>query len=267
MSIKFYGFIHIPFTNEVRAKDIFLSSQISELHERLNYYLAHKGIGLVLGEVGSGKTTAVRSWVESQNPNNHKTVYLPQVPDKPRALWRTLARSFDLTPSYQKDDCKAKVSAFIEDLSQNQKLKLILIIDETQNIPDPILEEIRLLTNSQMDSRSDLTIILIAQPIFKSRLKVPDLKALAQRIRRPFFVAGLSSEEVKAYINHQLKLAGKTDPLFGDDAISLIFNYSKGIPRVINNLCLDALDEAAKQKRDIIEEKLIERLINEWENL
>jgi type II secretory pathway predicted ATPase ExeA len=267
MSIKFYGFIHTPFTNEVRAKDIFPSSQISELHDRLNYYLTHKGIGLVLGEIGSGKTTAVRSWVESQNPNNHKSIYLPQLPDKSRALWRTLARSLDLTPDYQKDDCKAKVASYIEELAQNQKVKPILIIDEAQNIPDPILEEIRVLTNSQMDSRSDLTIILIAHPSFKSRLKGPDLKALAQRIRRPFFVAGLCSDELKAYINHQLKLAGKTDPLFGDDAISLIFNYSKGIPRIINNLCLDALDEAAKQKRDIIEEKIIEKLINEWENL
>ena len=231
MSIRFYGFTHTPFTNEVKGKDIFPSSQISELHHRLNYYLTHKGIGLTLGEVGSGKTTAVRSWVESQNPNNHKVVYLPGVPEKPRAFWRTLTRSLDLKPSFQKDHCKARVSSFIEDLAQNQKLKPILIIDEAQMIPDPILEEIRLLTNSQMDSRCDITIILIAHPLFKTRLKIPELKAIAQRIRRPFFLAGLSSDEVKAYINHHLKLAGRTDPLFGDDAISLIFNYSKGIPR------------------------------------
>lgn len=118
-----------------------------------------------------------------------------------------------------------------------------------------------------MDSRCDLTIILIAHPIFKAKLRLPDLKALAQRIRRPFFLAGLSSGELKAYINHQLKLAGRTDPLFGDDAISLIFNYSKGIPRIINNLCLDALEEAAREKREIIEERIIEKLITEWENL
>ena len=61
--------------------------------------------------------------------------------------------------------------------------------------------------------------------------------------------------------------AGRAHPLFGDDAISLVFNYSKGIPRIINNLCLDALDEGGREKRDIIEERVIERLINEWENL
>lgn len=98
MSIRFYGFTQTPFTNEIKAKDIFPSSQISELHQRLNYYLTHKGIGLVLGEVGSGKTTAIRSWAEAQNPNQHKLIYLPGVPEKARAFWRTLARNLDLKP-------------------------------------------------------------------------------------------------------------------------------------------------------------------------
>lgn len=267
MSIKFYGFTHTPFTNEVKTKDVFTSSQISELHRRLDYYLTHKGIGLVLGEVGSGKTTGVRVWAEAQDPNNNKVVYLTGIPEKDRAFFRDLARSLDLKPLHQKDDCKAKVCSFIEDLAEKQKIRPILIIDEAQNIQDTILEEIRLLTNSQMDSRCNLTIILIAHPTFKIRLRIPELKAIAQRIRRPFFLTGLPSHEVKAYINHQLKLAGRADPIFGDDAISLIFNYSKGIPRVINNLCLDALDEAATEKRDIIEERAIERLINELENL
>jgi type II secretory pathway predicted ATPase ExeA len=266
MSITAYGFFHTPFTQQLSPKDIFPASQISQLHLRLNYYLDHKGIGLLLGDVGSGKTTAVRSWLASLCPNNHKALYLPALSDKTRAFWRTLARSFDLKPSYQKDDCQAKVCSFIEDLALNQKISPILIFDEAQNLTDPILEDIRLLTNSHMDSRCDLTIILIALPSFKNRLKTPELKPFAQRIRRPFLLAGLPADEIKPYINHQLKLAGKTDPLFGDEAISLIFNYSKGIPRIINSLCLDALHEAAKLNREFIEEKIIEKLINEWEN-
>ena len=111
------------------------------------------------------------------------------------------------------------------------------------------------------------SIFLLGHPVLKARLKLSPYAALKQRISFNYHMTGLEQDEVKPYVMHRLKLAGRTKPIFTEEALTLLFNYSKGLPRVINTLAHEALYRAAHKKETMVDEKLIELIIQEWESL
>lgn len=110
-----------------------------------------------------------------------------------------------------------------------------------------------------------MLLILSAQPDVTKTIHLNSMKALAQRINLRYHLSGLDASEAKEYIHHHLKVAGRTDPLFTDDVISEIFQRSKGIPRVMNNLCFDCLLEIYQQNKNIVDMPTIERVLIKWQ--
>jgi len=261
----FFGFTHFPFKKDISK--IFISRQLAYLQKRCQHFLETQGIALLTGEIGSGKTTFMRFFLNSLNHNSYKLVYLSQTVRKTREFFRVLASALGLQPKFFIADVTAQVKEELSNISRKQKLRTVLIIDEVQNLSDIVLEEIRLLTNFRMDSRDYLSIFLLGHPILKGRLKMVPYAALKQRISFAHHLTGLERDEIEPYLMHRLKLAGKTKSVFTNEAVTLLFNHSEGLPRVINTLAHEALYRATEQKQTMVDEKLIENIIQEWDNL
>jgi len=150
-------------------------------------------------------------------------------------------------------------------MRQHKKKNLVIIIDEAHQASTELFEELRLLTNDSMDSRSSFALILSGQPTLRRKLHLIALNALAQRVALRCRLKGLSCEETTGYVRHHLNRVGRSDPLFSDDAISFIHRLSGGIPRIINNICTQALIAGFFEKKNIIDEATAKRAVAELE--
>lgn len=139
----------------------------------------------------------------------------------------------------------------------------VLIIDEAHLLTGEQLEEIRMLTNHDMDAHSPFACLLLGQPTLCRRLEVGTLAALDQRVGLRFDLDGMDLQETVSYVKHHLQLAGRSDPLFGDDALSLLHQTGRGIPRAVNNLAVQALVAAFADGKGIVDERAARTVITE----
>ena len=138
-----------------------------------------------------------------------------------------------------------------------------MLIDEAHLLAPDQLEEIRLLTNAEMDSESPFAGILLGQPSLRRRLRLGSFAALDQRLALRYELPGMSADETAAYLRHHLKLAGRDDVLFSDDAVALLHQASRGIPRALNNLATQALVAAFADQKAIVDESSARAAITE----
>ena len=125
------------------------------------------------------------------------------------------------------------------------------------------LEELRLLTNADMDSHSPFACLLVGQPTLRRRIKLGTFAALDQRISLRYAMASMQADETKTYLSHHLKLAGRSDTLFSDDAVALIHQVSRGLPRAVNNLAIQSLVAAFATKKSIVDESSARAAVTE----
>ncbi len=261
----FYGFTTTPFTRTVAACDLFPSGQYQELLARLRYLVRNRGFGLVTGEVGSGKTTAIRALAAGLDLARHQLVYVSQSALTPRHLYRTLGRQLGLEPAYHAADARRQLTeALWQAYSKKDKLPVV-VIDEGHLLSGELLEEIRFLTNFELDSASPMALCLVGQGELRQRLRLQTFQAIAQRVTLRYHLQGLPDQETRAYVQHHLKVAGADRPLFSDEAVRLVHQFSKGLPRRINNLCLAALLAGFAAQKPIIDEATVKQALAEVE--
>jgi general secretion pathway protein A len=196
------------------------------------------GFTVITGEIGSGKTTLLRYLLRKINPR----VPVGLISNTPKGEgllgWVLMALNQPYDGSYQ-----AQFKRFQQFLQDEYKKgqHVILIVDEAQNLGLETLEELRMLSNINVDKHQFLQIILIGQPQLKDMLRTPQLWQFAQRVSSDFHLNPLATEEVAQYINYRLSAVGATEPLFSNQACRFIAQASRGIPRTINILCDTAL--------------------------
>jgi general secretion pathway protein A len=253
----FFGFKKTPFSDSPDPKQMFPSQAWNQVKARLQFLADHHGAGLITGEVGSGKSTAARSFTAALNPNLYKVMYLHWTPGSPLDLLRQLALELDLQPAHYRGDLARQVSQAIVRLNQTKKQHPILICDEAQLLAHPALEQLPLLLNFDMDSSRYLTLILVGQPLLRRTLSLQMHEPLRQRIAVQYHLEGLSRQELDAYLAHQLKGAGVTQPLFDETARQALYQATKGILRKVNKLALTALRLAAAGKAPVVGESIL----------
>jgi type II secretory pathway predicted ATPase ExeA len=253
----FFGFKKTPFGDNPDAKQLFASQAWNQVKARLQFLVEHHGAGLLTGEVGSGKSTAARSFTAALNPNLFKVMYLHWTPGSTLDLLRQVALELDLEPAHYRGDLARQISQGIVRLNQSKKQHPILICDEAQLLRHPALEQLPLLLNFDMDSSRYLTLLLVGQPLLRRTLSLQMHEALRQRIAVQYHLEGLSREELDAYLTHQLKAAGITQPLFDDTARQALYQATKGILRKVNKLALTALRLAASRKAALVDETIL----------
>lgn len=244
-----FGFKELPFTKEIEHGEEFESEALTNLRIRLNFLLTHKGIGLVSGRPGCGKTTFVRNFVSRLNPGLYKTIYLHHSNFSPAEFYRDLAWGLGLVPKQKRSDLCRQIAACITDIFKTKRLIPVIIIDEAQMLKRDILEELLLLTNYEMDSRDYMVLLMVGQQAFESTLSLADNEALMQRIVVRANIQPMSKSETKEYIVAHMKRVGSNRAVFDKTAIEAIFQTSKGIMRRTNRIALLGLEQSMAEKK------------------
>lgn len=259
---EFYGFTRPPFSKDVGAQELFSYSQLEQLSERIAATVEDGSGLLVSGRAGTGKTTAVRAFVSTLS-GKHRVIYLGQF-QRGSALFARLGQEFGIRTHLHGPKRMVSLVRKVSDESGNGR-RLVLIVDEAHLLERDTFEDIRLLTNSEMDRSSPMSLIMIGQRWLRNMLKKEGHEALYQRLRLRYALEGLSEGETKAYILHHLQLAGCTRQLFADAAIRQIFIASEGILREINNICYESILVGAARKAKTIEEEVVNWVVDQRE--
>ncbi len=251
-----------PFSKTPDPKFLFYSKAHEEALARLQHGVEEKEIMLLTGEIGSGKTTLSRALMDLLG-EEYRVISILNPRLTPTQFLRTIAKGFNVNRNHLKDDLLAAIyDKVYEDYTKG--ITPVIIIDEAQLIPDKnSFEEIRLLTNFQLDEENLLSLVLIGQPDLKKRLERKAYLPLRQRIGLRYHLNPLSNEEIRQYITHRLKLAGRTEPLFSEEAIEVICRYSEGIPRNINNIASNSLLEGFGMGTQVIPKEIVYDVVYE----
>jgi general secretion pathway protein A len=241
---SFYGFSERPFELTANPKYLFLSSRQREALSILQYGLfAAKPITILIGEAGTGKTTLIRAALESERCRNVHCIYLNNPALERNEFVKLLALKFDLGP--EAGESKAVLLEHLEDGLRERRARgeiTALVIDEAQSLSVELLEEIRLLANIETASEKLLPLVLAGQPELAERLESRDLRQLRQRVTLRCELAPFDVKETAAYIASRISTAGGVPSrVFTQEAVMLIHDCSRGIPRIISVICDNAL--------------------------
>jgi type II secretory pathway predicted ATPase ExeA len=262
---SYFGFTRNPFSRNTKPDNLFRWNNFENLIKRLEYFLTEGGIFILTGGIGGGKTTALRAFSLSLNPNAYRVIYMSDTVDSKKDFYASILNLFGLVPSHYAGDSRRALRIHLEDMTRSKRQTPIIILDEAQNIPGFILEEVRLLLNSEYDSRSLVHFILSGHKMLRERLSLHENEALRQRVYLKFHLNGLSLEETCAYIHHRLDSAGGTAQIFTDSVLAKIHEESQGIPRMINKICHSLLLAACSSEKKIIDDLIFTQAKNEWQ--
>ncbi len=242
MYLEFHGFQEKPFNPTPDPRFVFLSKTHKEAFAHLLYGIHHRVgfIGLT-GEVGSGKTTVLRTLLGQLDPDRHRTALIFNPCLSAPELLKNINREFGIsTPSKDLGPLEA-LNQFL--LQQNAEGRtVVLIIDEAQDLEAPVLEQIRLISNLETDREKLIQIVLSGQPELAQALKRNEMRQLSQRIVVRYHLQPMDFEDTIHYISHRLQVAGGRDGLiFSKGALKRIYAYSQGLPRLVNAACDRAL--------------------------
>lgn len=260
----YFGLSEIPFTIGPNPKFLYLSDQHREAMAHLLYGIGEQGGFILLtGEVGTGKTTLCRS-VLQQLPDNVEVALILN----PRATSTELLQYIcdELKIDYQGSD-SAKVlndalNHYLLDAYANDR-RVVVMIDEAQQLSIETLEQVRLLTNLETNQDKLMQIILVGQPELNDILASKQLRQLSQRIKSRYHLGELDLQQLAAYIKSRLRVAGCERELFTKKAVKKIFSYTHGVPRLINMLCDRCLMGAYATDRSIVDHKVVAQAASE----
>lgn len=240
---SYYGLNEMPFNITPDPKFLYLSPTHQEALQHLKYGVTErKGFIVLIGEVGCGKTTLCRRFLNELDSERFDTALIlnPRVNEK-EMLQAILTELGETTFGHSQHDLVAQMNRILLERIERGR-DIVLIIDEAQNLSFEVLEQVRLLSNLETDKQKLLQIVLMGQTELKDVLARDELRQLRQRILVHHELRKLTFHDVEHYVNHRLTLAGANGrPFFTDRALRSIHRHSKGIPRIINNLCDKAI--------------------------
>jgi type II secretory pathway predicted ATPase ExeA len=232
-----------PFRKTPDPRYLFLNETYEEALERLLFAVEEMELALLTGEVGSGKTLLTRALVDRLGERYEAGMILnPRLP--PRQFLHTVAVELGVTePRFHSNELLEQIQERLLALHEEDRAAL-LIVDEAHLIPGkPTFEEIRLLTNFQLDEVNLVAILLVGQPELRGRLRHRTYRALTQRVGVSFELVPLSVEDTRAYLAHRLAVAGAERLLFDGEAIARLHAAAGGVPRLLNHLATQSLIE------------------------
>lgn len=258
-----YGFTRMPFGRNLAPGMLHRNTGHIEAAARITWCIDQHALGVVTGEVGAGKTVTVRAAAAALDASRHVIIYLPNPSVGVRGMLHHIVTALGQVPSFYTATLAPQAADALTAEHAERGRTPVVVIDEAHLLDNQQMEAIRMLTNHDMDSGAPFAAILIGQPTLRQRLRLGVLAALDQRIAIRYALAGMNPDETAGYIGHHLKIAGRTDTLFSDDATGLIHNASRGYPRAVNNLAVAALTAAFARGQTIVDEKAARAAITE----
>ena len=259
----FYGFREKPFSKTPDPRFLYLSNSHKEALARLQYVIDERELALLTGGIGCGKTTISRALMDSMG-DGHRFCFIINPRLTSDEFLRVIARDLTIqSPSGKKDELLKEITGALYRFHQ-EGITPVLIIDEAQMIPDrEIFDEIRLLTNFQLDDRNLLSVIIMGQPELRAMLAAPIYEPFRQRIGIQYHLQPLNLEETQEYLDFRIRVAGGEEGLFSPDAVQRIFELSAGVPRRINAIATNAMLEGFGRDAAWIDAAIIDGLEQE----
>jgi type II secretory pathway predicted ATPase ExeA len=233
-----YGFTRMPFGKALAPGMLHRHISHAEAVARIGWCVSERALGVITGEVGAGKTVAVRAALARLDTSRHTIIYLGNPAVGGRGLYAGIVAALGGTPRFHKATLIPQTVELLAAEDHERGRTVVLVLDEAHLLEADQLEELRLLTNADMDSHSPFAALLVGQPTLRRRIKLGTFAALDQRIGLRYAMTGRTDTETASYLAHHLKLAGRSDTLFSDDATALIHQISRGLPRAVNNLAV-----------------------------
>jgi general secretion pathway protein A len=253
MYLELFKLNELPFRLSPDPQFLYLSKQ----HARAKAYMESTiwftdGFVVITGEIGAGKTTLIETFLHEMQ-TDAVVAQINQTQLSPTAFLQTVLVQFGFSPfNMKKPEVLATLNQFLVEQHISGR-KVLLIVDEAQNLSHRVLEEVRMLSGIETTKEKALRIILAGQPELNEKLNTPELVQLTQRVRLRFHLTALTRVETAAYIDHRLEVAGSQGRrIFADDTYDVIYQYTGGVPRLINTLCDTAMMAAAGHDQDIV---------------
>jgi type II secretory pathway predicted ATPase ExeA len=250
----YYGFTTTPFGRDLAPGMLHRHTAHGEAVARIGWCVTERRIGVVTGEVGAGKTVAIRATLSTLDNSRYTVIYLPNPTVGVRGIHHQIVAALGGQPLVHHATLVPQTADALATEQAERGRTPVLILDEAHLLDHAQLESIRMLTNHEMDSTSPFACLLVGQPTLRRRMKMGALAALDQRIGLRYTMPAMTAEETTSYLRHHLGLAGRSDTLFSDDATALIHQTSRGYPRAVNNLALQALVAAFADDKTIVDE-------------
>ena len=265
MYLDHFGLSEPPFLLTPDPKFLYLSKAHSRAITFMEYALTNRdGFALITGEIGSGKTTLISKLLKGLDEDTIiARIYHTHV-DSIEFLHALLDEFGVEKQGNTKVSLLNQINRYLLDAYSSNK-KIILIIDEAQNLSEKLLEEIRLLTDLETNNEKLMNLILVGQPELNETLNQAKLEQLTQRIRFKFHIGPLSNDEMREYIHHRLKIAGANSEIFTEESMPLLYKYTGGIPRLLNAICDVALICGYAEGQNAVDESIVNIAIKELE--
>jgi general secretion pathway protein A len=262
MYTSFFGLNEKPFAITPDPRYLFMSERHGEALAHLVYGVTESGGFMQLtGEVGTGKTTLVRTLLQNKLPNNADVAVVLNPRLSVVEFLETICEELGILAPEIRGSVKALVDTLNRQLlkAHSDGRRVILVVDEAQNLSRDVLEQVRLLTNLETAKQKLLQIILIGQPELRDLLSREDLRQRAQRITGRYHLEPLSRDETAQYIEHRLRVAGALGEVFDSSAKREVFRLTEGVPRLINVICDRALLGAYSRETRRVSRRLVRR--------
>ena len=253
MYLELFKLHELPFRLSPDPQFLYLSKQ----HARAKAYMESTiwftdGFVVITGEIGAGKTTLIETFLRELQ-TDVVVAQINQTQLNPTAFLQTVLVQFGFSPfNMKKPEVLATLNQYLME-QYNSGRKVLLIVDEAQNLSQKVLEEVRMLSGVETAKEKALRIILAGQPELNEKLNSPELVQLAQRVRLRFHLAALTKSETTAYIDHRLEVAGSHGRrIFAEETYATIYAYTGGVPRLVNTLCDTAMMAAFGRDQDTV---------------
>jgi type II secretory pathway predicted ATPase ExeA len=249
-----WGFSRMPFAKDLAPSMLHAHRSHGEAAARVAWCIDEQALGVLTGEVGAGKTVAVRAALAGIDASRHTVVYLGNPTIGARGLYSTIVSALGGIPRFHRASLIPQAQDALATEEHERGRKVVLILDEAHMLDTDQLEGIRLLSNSEMDNHAPFACVLVGQPTLRRRIRLGAFASLDQRVALRYSMTGMEPAETAGYITHHLKIAGRADTLFSEDALALVHQVSRGLPRAVNNLAVQSLVAAFAANKSIVDE-------------
>lgn len=258
--LSYYGLEENLFNKSISSNVCFKSNDFNNVISRLNYLKEIRGIGLFTGSPGLGKTYTLRCFTDSLNKDLYKVIYISPTNLGKFEFFSNIAKQLNINiGACYKDELYDNIQKEIKRLVLEQRVQVIIIVDDAQNLNTKIMKDLKILFDFQMDSKDYTTIILCGYEEIRRELSKTTYETLQQRVVVNYRYKGLTREEVKEYIKTRLELSNQKKEIFSEEALNGLYNASKGNSRRLNSLIVNSLIIGYQNKKEIIDEELIMR--------
>src|SRR6266511_503639 len=256
-----FGLAQAPFHEAASERSLLRHSALLETLEELGLALSRATIVLLVAESGCGKSTTRALFAKSRDAGSYHVLATSLTAVGPFGLISHLAALSGLRPCRFKGDTAATFIAHLRGLPK----RTVLLVDEAHMMPDASLEDLRLLTACDFDRRSPFALVLVGQPLLRERLNEPQHYSFAQRIGVRLRLRPLSESEMPLFLDRHLKAAGAKKNLFEPDAIAALFQHTRGVPRLVQNVALAAMLVSMETEKKIVDVAAVQQAVADLE--